>query len=611
MGESAGIVAFGEYELDFARRELRSGGNLVPLQPTPLRVLLHLAEQRDRTVPRRELLDAVWPGVAVGDEALTTALAEVRRAVGDDGDAQRVIRTQKGLGYRFVAEVVEQAVGPAEGPNPARRRRWLAASLVLVAAGALGALALNERGADAIARDLPPIRSLAVLPLANLSGDPEQEYYADGMTETLIAELSKLPGVRVISRTSVMQFKGTKTPLPEIAKALNVDGVIEGSVMRAENEVRITAQLIDARSDRHVWAEQYDRELARVLEIQSEVARAVAGQIALSLTPEQAARLKPPKPVDPRAQEAYFRGLAQLDLEGDLPAARSSFETAIELAPDFAPAWAALAHWLTGSCHMGCLDPARTGSEARAAAERALALDPDLGDAHTAMSHVHQLFDWNWRAAESEARRAAELSSRTDRWAGVALFYLLLELGRREEARAEFERWSSTFRGDLFTLMMREQFLVRTGEFERAVEEAATAVRLYPKSPGAHFSYAAALETVGSYEEAVRALRMALSLSGGSAAARQLEEGWRTGGKDGYLRAREEVVATVGLWFLAAIACAQRGDIEAAFAHLETAYAKRDPGLRMLTIDPWLRPLHADPRFAELARRMNLPAPNQ
>ena len=225
------------------------------------------------------------------------------------------------------------------------------------------------------------------------------------------------------------------------------------------------------------------------------------------------------------------------------------------------------------------------------------------------MGLVHQLFDWNWSAAEIEMRRAAELSSRTDRFGGPALYNLLLQLGRRAEAEAEYDRWSSRYGTDWFALAMQQHFLIRTGEFERAVEESELIVRLHPRTPGNHFLYAEALELVGNYEHAARAAAKGLSLIGETADAERIENGWRVGGRDGYLRARELSQVSVGQWFAAAGACALRGDSDAAFVHLETAYAKRDPLMRQLTMDPWLRPLHGDPRFADLARRMNLPLP--
>jgi tetratricopeptide (TPR) repeat protein len=206
-------------------------------------------------------------------------------------------------------------------------------------------------------------------------------------------------------------------------------------------------------------------------------------------------------------------------------------------------------------------------------------------------------------------RRAAELSSTTDRWGGVAFYSLLLQLSRRAEAQAEYQRWSSTSGNDWLALMMREYFLIRTGGFERAVKGAEITVRLRPQSAGAHAYYADALEMVGDYEGAARARAKLLSLVGAPADAERIEKGWLDGGRDGYLRGRGQSQANVSMWFAAAGACALRGDKDAAFAHLETAYAKRDPTLRQPTMDRWLRPLHSDPRFADLARRMNLPLP--
>ena len=286
-------LRFDEYELDFARRELSCGGTVVDLQPTPLRVLLHLALHRDRVVPRRELLDAIWPGVVVGDEALTTALAEARRAVCDDGAAQRVVRTLKGRGYRFAAEArtMKPCTSAAGTHARAARDGWsvplggwglFVAAVVLVT----GAVLLRECGALG-AKESAQIRSIAVLPLANLSGDSRQDHFAAAMTEALIGELAKLPEVRVTSRTSILRFEDSNQPLRDIAGELGVDGIVEGTVLHAGEEVRISAQLIDARSDRHVWGEHYDREIGRVLETQGEVASAVADAIEVALSSER------------------------------------------------------------------------------------------------------------------------------------------------------------------------------------------------------------------------------------------------------------------------------------------------------------------------------------
>jgi TolB-like protein/DNA-binding winged helix-turn-helix (wHTH) protein len=607
------ILRFSDYELDFARRELRRGRTPVELPPTPLRVLLYLAEHRDRTVPRQELLDAVWPGVVVGDEVVTRALSEVRRAVGDQGDAQRVIRTLKGLGIRFVAEVAVAPGEPMRAAAPTREQeRKLATTRLLLAAIAVAAVAIVAAFAWRDRGGLTPIRSIAVLPLTNLSGDPAQEYYADGMTETLIAELAKLPGVRVVSRASVMQFKGSRTPLPEIARTLKVDGVIEGSVMRAGNDVRITAQLVDTRDDRHVWGEQYDRELARVLEIQREVARAVAAQISIALTPQQAARLEPPKPVDSRAQDTYFRALA-LATE-DPPGTIRLLEEAVSIDPDFAAAWAALAIAHSAPFIVGFPDYDRGSAagaalRARDAARRALALAPELGDAHAAMGLVHDLFDWDWPAAERELRAGVKLSS-ADPIVRSNLAFHLLFTGRHGEAIAEHERWLAEAPNTKLARWLRFFFLYNANQPEQLLLETTRALEAHPDDLTPLGMQWMALDLLGRYAETVRGYErfapelQRLQLAENAAA---VVTGWRTGGRQGYFRAWETIATGNRDWFSAAGCAAIRGDHDAAFAYLERTFEVRDPSMRRLIVDPWLAPLHSDPRFADLARRMDLP----
>jgi TolB-like protein/class 3 adenylate cyclase len=615
-----------------------------------VRVGIHLGEVSEREGRVEGLavdLAARLAGLALPSQVLLSAAAagSARQRIPHELGGREVHwRSHGAFALKGASEPIEvhevglEGLSPLRPPSPGEKARPLTSShapralatsvvaLLAVAAGAWWTLGRDSTtplttpveataGGEASAGGAGAkagIRSLAVLPLANLSGDPEQEYYADGLTETLIAELAKLPGVRVVSRTSVMQFKGAKTPLPEIGKQLKVDGVIEGSVMRSENQVRITAQLIDARSDEHVWAEQYDRELARVLEIQSEVARAVAIEIALAITPEQRARLAPPKPVDPRALEAFYRGLAlrdQEDQEGER-AAQQSFEEVVAIAPEFAPAWAALSIQHTQSCIWGCADSAGVGAKARAAAERALALEPDLGDAHTAMGRVLSDFAWDWVGAESELRRAAELSSRTDRFgAGASLCFVLLQLGRRTEAIEECERWSADSPDDLFFTRRRVDYLILSGRISDAELESARTLPRYPESAELWSLRAIPLELSGRFEEAVRASRKVFLLRGSVADAEAIERGWRIGGKDGYWRAWEQFSARSSAWVEAAGSAAQRGDRDAAFAHLETAFAKHDPMMRRLIVHPYLRPLHSDPRFTDLARRMNLPLP--
>jgi len=374
--------------------------------------------------------------------------------------------------------------------------------------------------------------------------------------------------------------------------------------------VRITAQLIDARRDEHVWAEQYDRELARVLEIQSDVARAVAGQIALALTPEQAARLKPPKPVDPRAQEAYFRGLSERDLAMNWGSSQTSFEESVRLAPEFAPAWAALSIGYSASCYLGCEDVLAAAKRAREAAARALQLDPDLGDAHAAAAMVDTYFDWDWPAAERGLRRAQELGSSTDGFGrGALLATLLLDTGRRDEAFAEFERWSREAPADLSTRSLRFDFLFFTGRYEEALREANLALQADGTAAFFLLSRGDALELLGRYEDAIDSYKEGLAAIGDATDGEALERGFRSEGTAGYFRAWERGQVRRGEWMNAAGSRAMRGDVDGAFALLERAFEARDPYLRRLIVSPWLAPLRSDPRFVDLARRMNLPLP--
>ena len=505
----------------------------------------------------------------------------------------------------------------ARAAGPRIPRRWLAAAAfaaLLIAGGAWFWLGDPGKPAAASAA-LPPIRSLAVLPLDNLSGDPEQTYFADGMTETLIAELAKLPGVRVVSRTSVMRYRNTQKALREIARELNVEGVIEGSVMRAGDQVRITAQLIDARSDEHIWAEQYDRELARVLEIQSEVARAVAGRVKLALTPQQVASLAPPAPLDPHAQDAYFRGLAQRSL-GTLQGAERSvalFEDAIRIAPDYAPAYAALStsHTFLGSW-FGPAHAAGEVSKARAAASRALALDENLGDAHAALGRVFFFFDWDWAAAEREYRRALELPSSEGPMNGMSLAHLLSATGRTTEALQLADQVLAWAPLDSFVRTQRAILLMNAGQLERALQEFERVLETDPNNLNALQSRAGALDLLGRYEDAIRARRASAKVKPESAKMySDAERAWRDGGEQAYWSFWQRVDEREQNFVWAAKGCAQLGDADAAFALLERAYRDRDPELRFLVSEPGLRPLHSDPRFAELARRMKLPLPER
>jgi TolB-like protein/DNA-binding winged helix-turn-helix (wHTH) protein len=404
------LIRFGVFEVDPRTGELRSKGSRVKLQDQPLQILLALLEKPGEVVTREELRAKLWPADTFVDfdHGLNAAVKRLRDALADTAETPRYIETLPRRGYRLIAATVSDAIQPEESRSPLRRWRFplAAAAVLLIAAVLFGLDAGGVRG-KLFSRSAvqPQIRSLAVLPLINLSGDPEQEYFADGMTEELITELSRIGSLRVISRTSVMRYKGEKKkPLAQIGRELNVDAVMEGSVLRAGNRVRIAAHMIYAPTDENVMAETYERDLGDVLKLQSVVAQAIAQQVRIQLTPEQQARLHSAPVVNPRAYEAYLKGRFHVDeTQAEIKQAQSYFEEAVREDPSFALAYVGLAE-----CYLGLgtyrwmppQDAYRHGSEA---VHKALQLDESLGEAHGTLGYLNWRYDWDWQAAERDS----------------------------------------------------------------------------------------------------------------------------------------------------------------------------------------------------------------
>ncbi len=429
-------LEFGRFRIDGTQRLLSSAGQLVPLEPKVFDTLLALVEAGGRLLSKEELLQRVWPGTFVEEGGLARNVSAIRKVLGEGADSLKYIETIPKRGYRFVAPVRivlgETTTAAAEIPpatpdeQPARvpmiepasdrdhaiadtasvRRRafrWVAATALVLAVGAIVVWQREAaRSPDAVA---PTIRSLAVLPLQNLSGDPDQEYFADGITEELIATLAQIDTLRVISRTSAMQYKGTTKSLTETARELNVGAILEGSIQRSDGKVRITVQLVEAATDMHLWARTFDGNISDLLRVQAEVARAVAEEIRVQLTSATLGRLAARPAVNPAAYDEVLRGHAYRWRGGE-PAylqAVKHYRRAIELQPDYALAHAGLALALTLMSTMEHRAPART------AAIRALELDPNLAEAHAAKAAVESR-DWNWDAQDYESRRALEIS---------------------------------------------------------------------------------------------------------------------------------------------------------------------------------------------------------
>ena len=480
---------------------------------------------------------------------------------------------------------------------------------VFLVQGTPGAPSLAKRRPDT--GDGKDIRSLAVLPLENLSGDPEQEYFADGMTEAVISEFARIGSISVISRTSVMQYKQARKPLPEIAQELGVDGIVEGTVMRAGDRVRITVQLIDARSDHHLWADNYDRDLTDILALQSDVARAVAQQIRVELAPEVEEVLTTTRRVDPRAYDAYLRGLKlaaapafSREYVSKWQAALERLERAVELDPGLAEAWSRLARVRVGLAAVSLdLRQRREFPRARDAAERALELDGRLGAAHAVLGMVRLNQDWDFEGSRRAHERATKLSPNDPFVLSNYAWYLLM-MGKTEEALGVSEQMVKVapltigVRAD----RLSHHFMAR--DYESALEEADRIRALNPAFASGYIAHTYWMldRSEESYREWIRgapndAMRVAI------------QNAWAEGGMDAIARGFVDYTAeTEGAAPRErAIYLTYAGEKEQAFAWLERAFRERDPLMVALKMDPRFDPLRSDPRWDDLMRRIGFP----
>jgi TolB-like protein/DNA-binding winged helix-turn-helix (wHTH) protein/Flp pilus assembly protein TadD len=461
---SAGaIYQFGQFEVN-ASGELFKNGRRVKLQEQPFRLLVVLLENAGEVVSREELRSRIWQEDTFVDfdGSLRVAVRKLREALDDDAESPRYVETIPKRGYRFLAAAVRPAeatlppVAPSISAADERQdptvgkvsvaetvrgqRNWHARKWLLVGAVSLLALVaiatyIVTRSRSADAKD-PKITSLAVLPLKNLSGDPAQEYFADGMTEEVIGHLSMIRGLRVISRTSVMQFKDTQLLAPEIARKLGVDALVEGSIIREGNRIRVHAQLIRASTDEHFWSETYDRELGDAFTLESEVAQSIAQRVEVTVTGEERARLVAARPVSPEAYESYLQGLvAKGNSRAEVERRIAYFDEAIRKDPTFAPAYVGLAdaYGTLGTVFVGA-PPSETRPRVISAARKALELDPDIAGAHVLLANTYTR-QWKWAEAEAEYRRALDLNP-NDATAHEGFSDVLLCHGRTEEALA-------------------------------------------------------------------------------------------------------------------------------------------------------------------------------
>jgi TolB-like protein/Tfp pilus assembly protein PilF len=456
------------------------------------------------------------------------------------------------------------------------------------------------------------IRSLAVLPLENLSGDAAQDYFADGMTEELTTNLAKIGALRVISRTSAVRYKGTKKSLPEIARELNVDGVVEGSVERSGDRVRITAQLIHGPTDTHLWAESYERDLRDVLALEDEVAKAIADEVRIKLTPSERAGLAGARPVDPEVYEAYLKGRyywSQRTAEGEQKGLEY-FQRAITLDPNYAVAYAGVADSYVVLGAHGHLPVKEAFPKARAAAIRALELDGTLAEAHTSLGTVKTFYDWDWPGSEREFRRALELNPNYP--TGHHWFsHYLAAVGRLDEAVDEIKRARELDPFGVTVNIWLAATLYYSHRYDEAIKQYRTTLELYPERTDVYGSIGDCYAQKGMHPEAVAEWQQSLALGGDAQLAAHLERAYKSSGYTGYLQARlDQMKASAQTKAVSPLDFAYTysllGDKEHTLEWLEKAYEARDPWL-YVKADPRLDNLRADARFQSLIRRMGLP----
>ncbi len=529
-----------------------------------------LLEHPGEVVSRDELRNKLWPADTFVDfdHSLNKAINKLREALGDSADNPVFIETLAKRGYRFVA---------SHAAKPGR------------------------------------IESLAVLPLANLSGDSEQEYFAEGMTEALITSLAKIGALRVISRTTAMHYKGVHRPLREIAQELRVDGIIEGTVLRSGDRVRISTQLVDAHTDTHLWAEHYDRDMRDILALHSEVAQAIARQVQVKLTPQDHAHFARVHPVDPEAYEAYLKGRHHWNRRpAEIAKATPYFEQAIVRDPAYAAAYSGLADCFSALNALGLASASESCIKAKELALKALEMDDSLAEAHTSLAYA-AIYDYDFLTAEGEFDGAIWLNPRYAATHQLFGFPCLSVMGRYEEAYTELQRalridpLHSHFNATLGFVYLYGR------RYDQAIEQYRKTLELDPNSGLAHAGLGWAYSLKSLHEPAITSLRKGCEFWPGSTPIAWLGEAYATAGlRDeahkilqqlDKLSKQQRYVTPYGIARIYT-ALAQKDE---AFRWLETAYEQRACWMLLLKVDPVFDDLRSDPRFQDLLRRMNFP----
>ena len=645
-------LRFGAYEFDLRSGELRKHGIRIKLQEQPSQILAILLEHRGEMVTREQLQHRLWPSDTFVDfdHSLNTAVMRLREVLSDSSENPRFIETLPRRGYRFLAPVEEKPASvneptpvqtgevaasqsadskvdrtsppllpafPAFAAKPEKRvqrLRLVTVTLSIFAIVLAGAFAFRYLKRSSLATaPSGQLTSLVVLPFENLSADKDQAYFADGMTDELIAHLAKIRSLRVISRTSSMEYKGAHKTLSQIARDLHVDSVVEGTVLRSGDRVRITAELVQVATDRHLWAETYESQLGDILTLQSHVASAIVNEIRVKLTPEDQVRLATTRQVSTQSYENYLKGRYYWNKRSQegLTKAIDYFQLAIEQDPNYALAYAGLAdcYSIIGSVIVGTVPALEVAPKARAAALKSLELDNTLAEAQTSLATVRFNYDWDWNAAASGFRRAVELNpSYATAYQRNSLY--LMSMGRTSESIAEMNRAH-----DLDPLSISMNFslgwrLYLAREYDRAIEQLRNTIDMDPDFVLPHLVLGQAYEQKKMYDQAITELRRAADISQSSAPAiAALARAYAVSGRTTEARKlldqlMEQSKKRYVSPFYVAIVYAGLGENDQALDWIEKAYQDRSNAIVFAKVDPQLDTLRSTPRFQSLLYRL-------
>jgi len=616
---NAPVYEFGGFTLDGERFELSRAGRILKLEKKPMELLILLASSSGRLVTRTEIAERLWEREVYVDteHGINTAIRKIRQALHDDPEQPRFVQTVTGKGYRFIAplaantapaveEIFPTAVTNSVSDLPPQPRHrlpiWLGSLGVAIAVALVIVVTLAAR--NQFRNPNQNIASLAVLPLDNLSGDPGQDYFADGMTDELITMLAKNSTLRIISRTSVMQYKRAHRPLPEIAHGLGVDGIIEGSVSRTSNRVHMTVQLIDARSDTHLWAESFDRDTNGSASLPREVAKSVAKKLRRAVPETASVRY-----VRPEALDAYLHGRYLWYAIGHNREAGEYFKKATELQPDYALAWTGVADYYAAGAVDGEMRPKDSFWQAEAAARKSVSLDNSLAQAHNSLCAVLFFGDWNWPQALQECGRALELDPQFAETYHLKA-KILRALNRHDEA-IQLDR-----KGMELSPFARPWGLVLAlnyaRQFDAAIAEARQRLESEPSDPGLLFGLGYAYGRKGMNDKAQENMEKAFRAIGRNDLAVATSRAFKHGGyraavqcwlDDWKKLSQHQYVSPVTL----AALTAQLGEREQTLTLLEQGYEEHSPALLDIQFDPGYDFLHSDERYRSIIKKVGLP----